>query len=66
MLQSTIAKIRPLDRAFFQKAQAHLDSQTKPKGSLGVLERVACRLVAMAGGEAVSYTHLTLPTKRIV
>ncbi|MBE1426015.1 nicotinate-nucleotide--dimethylbenzimidazole phosphoribosyltransferase [Desulfomicrobium macestii] len=52
MLQSTIAKIRPLDRAFFQKAQAHLDSQTKPKGSLGVLERVACRLVAMAGGEA--------------
>jgi nicotinate-nucleotide--dimethylbenzimidazole phosphoribosyltransferase len=52
MLQSTIAKIRPLDRAYFQKAQAHLDSQTKPKGSLGVLERVACRLVAMAGGEA--------------
>jgi len=52
MLQSTIAKIRPLDRAHFQKAQAHLDSQTKPKGSLGVLERVACRLVAMAGGEA--------------
>jgi len=52
MLQSTIAQIRTLDRAYFQKAQAHLDSQTKPKGSLGALERVACRLVAMAGGEA--------------
>lgn len=52
MLQSTIAQIRTLDRAYFQKAQAHLDSQTKPKGSLGVLEQVACRLVAMAGGEA--------------
>lgn len=52
MLQSTIAQIRPLDRAHFAQAQAHLDSQTKPKGSLGVLERVACRLVAMAGGEA--------------
>ncbi len=52
MLQSAIDQIRPLDRAYFQKAQDHLDSQTKPKGSLGVLERVACRLVAMAGGEA--------------
>ncbi|ACU88650.1 nicotinate-nucleotide--dimethylbenzimidazole phosphoribosyltransferase [Desulfomicrobium baculatum] len=52
MLQSTIAQIRPLDRAYFAQAQAHLDSQTKPKGSLGVLEQVACRLVAMAGGEA--------------
>ena len=52
MLQSTIAQIRPLDRAYFAQAQAHLDSQTKPKGSLGVLERVACRLVAMAGGKA--------------
>jgi nicotinate-nucleotide--dimethylbenzimidazole phosphoribosyltransferase len=52
MLQSTIDQIRPLDRAYFAQAQAHLDSQTKPKGSLGVLERVACRLVAMAGGEA--------------
>lgn len=52
MLQSTIARIRPLDRAHFATAQAHLDSQTKPKGSLGVLERVACRLVAMNDGGA--------------
>ena len=52
MLQSTIAQIRPLDRLHFATAQAHLDSQTKPKGSLGVLERVACRLVAMHGGGA--------------
>jgi nicotinate-nucleotide--dimethylbenzimidazole phosphoribosyltransferase len=50
MLQSVIDQIRPLDRACSAKAQAHLDSQTKPRGSLGVLEHVACRLVAMAGG----------------
>ena len=52
MLQSTIAQIRALERAHFAAAQAHLDSQTKPKGSLGVLERVACRLVAMNDGGA--------------
>lgn len=52
MLQSTIALIRPLERALFDTAQAHLDSQTKPRGSLGVLERVACRLTAMNHGQA--------------
>jgi len=52
MLQSAIARIRPLERARFEEAQAHLDSQTKPKGSLGVLERVACRLVAIGDGKA--------------
>lgn len=50
MLQSTIARIRPLERTLFTSAQAHQDSQTKPRGSLGVLEQVACRLAAISGG----------------
>lgn len=50
MLQSTIARIRPLDPTLFATAQAHQDLQTKPRGSLGVLEQVACRLVAIGGG----------------
>ena len=49
-LQSTIDRIHPLDRSYFDRAQAHLDSQTKPRGSLGTLESIACRLVALAGG----------------
>ena len=49
-LQSTIERIHPLDRSYFDRAQARLDSQTKPRGSLGTLESIACRLVALAGG----------------
>ena len=52
LLQSAIDHIRPLDPSYFDLAQAHLDSQTKPRGSLGTLEGIACRLVALAGGGA--------------
>ena len=52
LLQSAIDHIRPLDPSYFDMAQAHLDSQTKPRGSLGTLEGIACRLVALAGGGA--------------
>ena len=50
LLQSAIDGIRPLDPTYFDLAQAHLDTQTKPKGSLGTLEGIACRLVALAAG----------------
>jgi nicotinate-nucleotide--dimethylbenzimidazole phosphoribosyltransferase len=50
MLQTTINRIRPLDPALLAAAQAHQDMQTKPRGSLGLLEQVACRLVAIGGG----------------
>ena len=52
ILQSARDRISPLDPTYFDQAQAHLDTQTKPKGSLGTLERVACRLVALADGQA--------------
>lgn len=45
MLQATLKKIRPLRGEFAEKAQAHLDNLTKPKGSLGRLEEFARRLV---------------------
>ena len=54
ILQSALDRISPLDPTYFDQAQAHLDTQTKPKGSLGTLERIACRLVALAEGEAPS------------
>lgn len=51
LLSTAMERIRPLEKSYFTAAQAHLDTQTKPRGSLGVLETVACRLVAIAQGE---------------
>ena len=46
-LKTILDRIKPLDRAFFEKAQARLDNLTKPQGSLGRLEEVAARVVAI-------------------
>lgn len=43
--------IVPVDPADAAAAQAHLDTLTKPRGSLGRLEELARRLYAMRGGE---------------
>lgn len=52
LLWQTMDRIHPLDPSLLDRAQAHLDSQTKPRGSLGQLEGVACRMLAIAGGSA--------------
>lgn len=46
-LQDEIASIVPLEPGMEQAAQKHLDSLTKPLGSLGRLEELACRLYAI-------------------
>lgn len=46
-LQKILNNIRPLDKARLQKAKARLDSLTKPPGSLGRLEDIAQRYVAI-------------------
>lgn len=51
MLATTISNIQPVDKKYLQIAQARLDSQAKPRGSLGTLEYLACRLVAIAQGK---------------
>lgn len=45
-IQKTVAGIRPLDEERRRRAQKHLDSLTKPLGSLGQLEAVAAQYVA--------------------
>jgi nicotinate-nucleotide--dimethylbenzimidazole phosphoribosyltransferase len=45
-VERTIAGIRGVDERYQRKAQKHLDSLTKPLGSLGQLEAVAAQYVA--------------------
>jgi nicotinate-nucleotide--dimethylbenzimidazole phosphoribosyltransferase len=48
-IAETLTQIRPLDRAIESAAQQHLDSLTKPQGSLGKLEELARRIAVIQG-----------------
>ncbi len=61
LLTATLAAIRPADAAAAARAQARLDGKTKPRGSLGRLEELACRLAAIYGT-----AEPTLPAKAVV
>lgn len=50
-IERTIAGIRGIDERYQRKAQQHLDSLTKPLGSLGQLEAVAAQYVAWREAE---------------
>lgn len=60
-LESTIARIPEPDLAAAKEIQSRLDQKTKPPGSLGRLEELACTLAAVRGT-----TDLTLPRKAMV
>lgn len=47
LLDTTVAQIQPLDPQLRAQAQQHLDRLTKPPGSLGRLEELARRYVAI-------------------
>jgi nicotinate-nucleotide--dimethylbenzimidazole phosphoribosyltransferase len=49
LLDDTIKRIRPLNRSIETEAQQRLDSLTKPHGSLGKLEELACRIAVIQG-----------------
>ncbi len=49
LLDETLARIAPPDLAVAKKTQALLDGKTKPRGSLGRLEELACRFAAARG-----------------
>jgi nicotinate-nucleotide--dimethylbenzimidazole phosphoribosyltransferase len=48
-LDALVARIEPVDREAEAAAQAALDRKTKPRGSLGELERLASRVAAIRG-----------------
>ncbi|MEI6215598.1 MAG: nicotinate-nucleotide--dimethylbenzimidazole phosphoribosyltransferase [Desulfuromonadales bacterium] len=49
IVQTTLARIKPVDVALLRQAQARLDNKTKPPGSLGLLEEFAARMAAIHG-----------------
>src|SRR5436853_1888871 len=49
LLETTVAQIQPLAPHLAMQAQQHLDHLTKPPGSLGRLEELARRYVAITG-----------------
>ena len=48
-LEALVALVRPADVEAGGAAQAALDAKTKPRGSLGELEALACRIAAIRG-----------------
>ncbi len=61
LLQSTCAAITPTCQKAALLAQTRMDNKTKPRGSLGRLEELACRLAAIYGT-----TNIALPEKAVV
>jgi nicotinate-nucleotide--dimethylbenzimidazole phosphoribosyltransferase len=51
MLADLLVGIVPPDPGWLKEARSHLDNLTKPLGSLGRLEDIAARLVAIRSGE---------------
>ncbi len=49
LLAATLAAIEPLDPAIRAAAEAELDAKTKPRGSLGRLERLAAQVAQIRG-----------------
>ena len=49
LLEQTLAAVLPVDHDVAARAQDRLDRKTKPRGSLGRLEELACRLAAVYG-----------------
>ncbi len=57
MLAATLAAIAPVDDALALPVQTHLDSLTKPRGSLGRLEALALQLACLSGSSQPSVSH---------
>ena len=51
MWEQTLKQIEPLSEVWMEKAKDRLDNLTKPKGSLGELEKIAARAVAIMESE---------------
>jgi nicotinate-nucleotide--dimethylbenzimidazole phosphoribosyltransferase len=53
-LEATLAAIRPADEAARLATMRALDAKTKPRGSLGAIEDLVCRIAAIRGATPAS------------
>lgn len=56
-INSIMAQIKPLDEQIKKQAQQRLDNQTKPKGSLGLLEDLAKQVAGITGSLSPMLEH---------
>jgi nicotinate-nucleotide--dimethylbenzimidazole phosphoribosyltransferase len=54
MYEQTIRQIKPISNDWLNRARTRLDNLTKPRGSLGMLEEIAARVVAIREEESPS------------
>ena len=59
IISKTLNKIQPISPDLLEKAQFHLDSLTKPPGSLGMLEELAKRYVAIQNKESPTLNKIS-------
>lgn len=59
IINQTIDKIRPVSLELLENAQAHLDSLTKPVGSLGELEVLAKRYVSIRNEKSPNLKNIS-------
>jgi nicotinate-nucleotide--dimethylbenzimidazole phosphoribosyltransferase len=57
VLSATLARIHPVDAAARAGAQRALDAKTKPRGSLGRLEELACAIAGIRGTATPGRVH---------
>ena len=58
-LQEKLRQIQPLDEEVMTRTQSRLDDLTKPPGSLGILEEIACKIAGITGREQPEIRHKT-------
>jgi nicotinate-nucleotide--dimethylbenzimidazole phosphoribosyltransferase len=62
IVQTTLARIKPVGTELLEQAQARLDIKTKPLGSLGRLEEFARRVAAISGTMSPDVTRKVIFT----
>ena len=59
IISQTLDQIEPVSVELKKKAQAHLDSLTKPLGSLGTLEDLSKRYFSIRNNESASIKNIS-------
>jgi len=62
LLETTVKQIRPLDKAAMAGAESRQDQLTKPRGSLGTLEKISVQVAGIQGRPMPHIKHKAIIT----